>query len=556
MTLRDDNIQKLTTTKVDVLVIGAGINGAVSAAALAAHDCRVAIIDRGDFASFTSQESSNLVWGGIKYLENYEFLLVRKLCKSRNHLLKNYPSMIKEIRFFAPIEKNVKIEHSVPVVMAGIWLYWSMGNGQTRRPRLLSNETLKKEEPSLNMDRFQGGVEYSDAFLLEHDSRFVFNFVKSAMDHGGIAANYIEATSSTRNSEGLWQTKFLDLEKGTSGTIESRIVINAAGPFVDSLNGKNRIASSAQHVFSKGIHLIVKRIAKPKHVLTFFDDQDRLFFVIPLGPVSVIGTTDTPMNNPHAEVTQEDRNYVIDNINRRMCFDEPLTLADIISERCGVRPLAIAKEKPSIPAVETASQTDAMAGKKWYALSRKHILDIDAEQNYLSILGGKLTDCLNVGEEIVDAVRNMGVQVASAPVRWYGEPPESERVRFYQAADKENLEGFRLGDTFEPLKERLWRRYGLAAFELLEKVKNDRQAQRSYLPGAAYLTCELEYQARTEMITKLEDFVRRRTRLELILGHQAVIDLPGLKEVCSILFGTQGEAKLNEYIRKKVGNDE
>ena len=106
--LRDNNIKKLPQDVYDVLIIGGGINGAVSAAALAAKGAKVALIDKGDFAGFTSSNSSNLAWGGIKYLEGHEYNLVNKLCKSRNHLMRSYPSTVKEIRFFTSIQKGFR----------------------------------------------------------------------------------------------------------------------------------------------------------------------------------------------------------------------------------------------------------------------------------------------------------------------------------------------------------------------------------------------------------------------------------------------------------------
>ena len=118
--LRKSNIQKLPQKTFDVLIIGGGINGAVSAAALAAKGAKVALIDKGDFAGFTSSNSSNLAWGGIKYLESHEYGLVNKLCKSRNHLMRSYPSTVKEIRFFTSIQKySNKFSFSVSVCFYG-----------------------------------------------------------------------------------------------------------------------------------------------------------------------------------------------------------------------------------------------------------------------------------------------------------------------------------------------------------------------------------------------------------------------------------------------------
>src|SRR5210317_1030728 len=132
MKRRQENIQKLKTTTFDVLIIGGGMNGAVCAAALAARGARVALIDSRDFAGFTSQYSSNLIWGGIKYMESYEFRLVNNLCKSRNELLRSFPSTVTEIRFLSTLSKKTRIP--AWLMFIGTWIYWFFGRGQTRTP--------------------------------------------------------------------------------------------------------------------------------------------------------------------------------------------------------------------------------------------------------------------------------------------------------------------------------------------------------------------------------------------------------------------------------------
>jgi glycerol-3-phosphate dehydrogenase len=140
--LRESNIQKLQQGIYDVLIIGSGINGAVSAAALSGKGARVALIDQRDFAGFTSQQSSNLAWGGIKYLESHDYSLVRKLCLSRNHLIRHYPSRVQEIRFFSTIDKGFRFH---PLFLwAGTWVYWLFGNGFTKIPRLF----FKRRHPA------------------------------------------------------------------------------------------------------------------------------------------------------------------------------------------------------------------------------------------------------------------------------------------------------------------------------------------------------------------------------------------------------------------------
>ncbi len=537
MRLRNNHLANLKNNHFDVLIIGSGINGAVSAASLAARGCKVALVDMGDFGSFTSQESSNLVWGGIKYLENLEFGLVRKLCRSRNHLLDSYPSMIHESRFLSPVENRAKLFHSLPALWCGTWLYWFMGNGYTKRPAAHFKSFLKKEEPVLQLDSCYGGIEYSDARLVEHDTRFVFNFVRKAMAKGAIAVNYCKVLKSEKNEKG-WISEVEDQISGDNFAITSSLIINAAGPFVDQINKINKVKSGAKHVFSKGVHLIVPRLAKSKErVLTFFDDQDRLFFVIPLGPVSVVGTTDTPVEDADSEVTDDDIKYILENINKRLDLSTPLSKQDIISTRCGVRPLAMENQ-------EGSSETN----KSWFNLSRKHILDIKKEEKYLSIYGGKLTDCLNVGVEIAEEVTKFGITLSPDQKDWYGEPSIQKRDEFFKQADHLNLEQYAIGDTYEPLKNRLWRRYGLDAFKLLDELKNDNKNGVAFIEGAAYLKCELDLVQKREMITKLEDFLRRRTRSELILGKKGLAASPDLSAICEIFFGKDlAEEKLKEY---------
>ena len=126
MKLRQTNLAKLSQSLYDVLIIGGGINGAVAAAALTARGVKTALIDKGDFAGQTSQHSSNLAWGGIKYMESYEFPLVRKLCKSRNRLIRSYPSTVQEIRFYVAHERGFR--HGLLKLFLGTWLYWLIGS--------------------------------------------------------------------------------------------------------------------------------------------------------------------------------------------------------------------------------------------------------------------------------------------------------------------------------------------------------------------------------------------------------------------------------------------
>ncbi|PWQ96857.1 glycerol-3-phosphate dehydrogenase/oxidase [Leucothrix pacifica] len=532
MHLRNSNIERLRNDDrvFDVLVLGGGINGAVSAASLSAKGAQVALIDRGDFAGLTSSNSSNLAWGGIKYLESHEYLLVNKLCKSRNHLMRSYPSTVKEIRFLTTIADGFRFPSWF--VYLGTIFYWMIGRFFTKRPDYMSVDEIQKREPAINTDNAVGGFEYSDAYLYDNDARFVFNFIRSAMNYGCVATNYVESTGSERVN-GVWVTTARDTISGETFTIKSKALINACGPYVDKQNELVEQKTEHRHLFSKGIHLIIDQVTEEKRILTFFASDGRLFFVIPMGNKTCVGTTDTQVESPEVTVTEEDREFVLENINSLLKLDKKITKADIISERCGVRPLA-------------QKGGDGIAN--WVQLSRKHAVDVNREDQHISIFGGKTTDCINVGDEIADLVRDMGIDLPFNNFKWYGEDDDTVRDEFYHQAKLMNLDDYTVEGSSEPLTQRLWRRYGGRSLELLEDIRRDpRQAER-LMKNAEYLRCEIEYTAQYEMITKLEDFLRRRSKISQVVRHEDIIDAPGLKEACKIFFGDEAEAKLQEYI--------
>jgi glycerol-3-phosphate dehydrogenase len=530
MSLRSTNLSRLANESFDVLILGGGINGAVSAACLAARGLRVALIDRGDFAGFTSQQSSNLAWGGIKYMESFEFGLVHKLCRSRNLLIRSYPSTVQEIRFYLAHERGFR--HGLWKLHLGAWFYWLLGGFFTRPPRRLSLDDMARDEPIVGREGCDGGLEYSDAYLRDNDARFVFGFVKTALARGCAAANYVESRGARRVG-GRWQVQARDRRSGRAFPIHATLLVNACGPFVDEHNALTNIQTQHRHVFSKGIHLLVPRLTEHHRVLTFFADDGRLFFVIPMGPRTCIGTTDTRVERPETQVTPEDRRFVLENINKRLSLARPLTEADIIAERCGVRPLVVSG--------------GGGGGADWLQLSRKHAVELNAAEGHLSIFGGKLTDCLNVGEEVAAFVQQLGVALPSPREPWYGEPPPPVRRRFFLRAAAIGLDELTAPTASEPLSTRLWRRYGEDALPMLDAIEQDRGQARQIIEGAEYIRCELEYAARHEMITTLDDFLRRRSKIALVMSEEQILAAPGLLDACRILFGDQAQSRLDEY---------
>ncbi|GAC1345816.1 MAG: glycerol-3-phosphate dehydrogenase/oxidase [Myxococcales bacterium] len=533
MKLRQNNLRKLESGTFDVLVLGGGINGAVAAAALSARGAKVALIDRGDFASQTSQSSSNLAWGGIKYLESFELGLVRKLCLARNRLIRAYPSTVQEIRFFTTHQRGFR--HGLFKLLLGALFYWFIGDFFTRGPRRLSLAQMEREEPIVRLDGCDGGFEYSDAYLHDNDARFVWGFVRSALDHGGAAANYVESLGSVREGE-AWVTRARDAVAGRELRIRARVLINACGPWADAHNALTGEASAHRHVFSKGIHIIVDRLTPHRRVLTFFADDGRLFFVIPMGPKTCIGTTDTRVTAPEVAVTPEDRRFVLENINKRLRLPRPLTEADIIAERCGVRPLVV------------PARAGKESGQDWTQLSRKHVIEVDRARAHLTIFGGKITDCLNVGEEVCDHLRALGVALPFADRVWYGEPPAPVRDEYFHQARLMGLDGMTSPRSSEKLSTRLWRRYGAQALGLLDNIRADPAMAEVLIEGAEYLRGEIEHAGRREMITRLSDFLRRRSKIELVVRRDELLRAQGLREACNILFGDAADERLAEYL--------
>ena len=539
MASRDAHLARIDGGSFDVLIVGGGINGAVAAASLAGRGASVALVDRGDFGSFTSQESSNLVWGGFKYLENYEIPLVFKLCRSRNRLMRAYPDNIKEIGFLASLDETSP--YAPWFAGLGAYGYWGIGQFGTRHPRILRTETIETEEPVINTNSVRGGIEYRDAYLIDNDSRFVFSFVRSAIEAGASAANYVELVSASRDGD-RWHAELRDTDNAATYTTTARVVINAAGPFVDPLNNSWGTSTDHKIVYSKGIHLVVPRLTTTEHhrVLAFFDDTQRLFYVIPMGRRSVIGTTDTRVDEPFTKVTDEDRDFLLEQINNRLDLAKPLTKDDIISERCGVRPLVVKR---------TSGNTDTV---DWTSLSRKHAIECDRKHRVVTVFGGKLTDCLNVGEEVAQVVEELGITLEKDIHNWYGEPAKATREEFYRQARLMKLDSLRSKPDTERLTDRLWRRYGRRAFSMLEAIRDDPRMGEDIMDSADYLRVELHFQAGTEMITKLEDFMRRRSKIDLVVHKDDIRNSAGLREVAEILFGVEADRRLQEYLTTRA----
>lgn len=503
---------RLSQETFDAVVVGAGINGAVSAAALSSRGLKVLLLDQGDIASLTSQQSSNLVWGGIKYLQSYEFWLVFKLCLARARLTKNYPNRIRKIGFLAALGPNAPFGPTL--ARFGTLFYWAIGLFTTPAPRTFDRSSTIALEPKMAQKELRGSVRYFDCLLPDNDSRFVWDFARKAISFGAEVHNYLRLESAVEHS-GLWSLQLTDQRTGGRFEVTSRSVVNAAGPLVSSVLHSSSIAANTGVIFSKGIHLVVPKLTEDDRVLAFWDEQKRLFYVIPMGDRSVIGTTDTRVTDPFAPVTDEDREFVLRQINLSMNLDNPLTKDSIIAERCGVRSLVVGKNQSA-------------ASDDWHKLSRKHVIEVNAEKRFLSIFGGKLTDCLNVGNEVVAHFKKMGFELGRSQ-KWFGEDVGVMSEDFLTAVKAASS----YPESSERVATGVWRRHGSKAPAI---VAASTDGLEEVFEGTGITFTELAFVTRDEKVVYAEDLLRRRLPIAMLRSGVEIANNFKLQE----LLGREG----------------
>lgn len=411
---RSAQLEALGNHIFDVLVLGAGITGVATAHELTRRGYRTAIIDSHDFASGTSQESSQLIWGGIKYLEQGHFRLVSGLCGARNEWIQRYPERVARQPFLYPRYEHDP--HALPILMAGAWVYWLMGGGAGWPPIYRPSGSVERNAPQLRVESITGGMEYTDARMVHSDARLVLDTLFDAVDAGLTAVNYVEmheAVHTGRHAE--FEVKATDRMAGKHLGIRAHWVINTTGVWVDEVNGRLGVEPPHELLFSKGIHLVLPRIETRNKALTCVARDGRIFFVIPWGEATLVGTTDTPHREPPCRVraSREDIDYL-----RAECeakFRMKVEDADILNTKAGLRPLVKPRQ---------------MNKKDFLDLSREHKVWSDPTARVSALWGGKYTDAFPMARELADTVMRTPTQESGQiAVRPDHDLPESEAWR-------------------------------------------------------------------------------------------------------------------------------
>ncbi len=500
------NLDVFAGTEFDLLIVGGGITGAGVALDAALNGWRVALIDKGDFASATSSASSKLVHGGLRYLEHGDFRLVYEALHERRLLLRNAPHLVHPLRFVIPFYARSRVRPWKWRV--GLTLYDVLaGASNIHRSRPLSPAHLQREFPTLQTAGLLGGAEYFDAQM--DDARLCLEVVRSATELGARAANYLEAVGFEKSGGRICGVRAVDRLGGSEVVIRARQVLNATGPAVDAVCRLAGDTGGLRLQPTKGVHIVAPPLGLSAAFLLLHPADGRVFFVIPwMGvrraagapspvypPKTLVGTTDTLFREgaDTLDVTAEEVQYLLDGYNHH--FTQPLRAGDVLGSFAGLRPLL-------------------RAGTNDPAAMSREFQVFDSPSGLLSVAGGKYTTYRRMAEVITEAVaerlgrrHRRGTQDFALD----GSPPEPWG-RFEPAAVMDL--GRRHGLS-EDAARHLLRRYGRRAFDVAAYLTHDPKLAEPVAAGEPDLRAELPYQRDQEMAVRPADFLLRRTRLGL-----------------------------------------
>lgn len=475
----------------DLLVVGGGINGAGIARDAAGRGLSTLLVERDDLACATSQWSTKLVHGGLRYLEHYEFRLVGESLAEREVLLNQAPHLIEPLSFVLPHEPHLR---PAWMIRAGLFLYDRIG-GRMSLPRSFAVDLNGSRWGAGLQRRLTRGFVYADARV--DDARLVVATAMAAREKGADVRTRTRFERAER-IDGGWRATLVD-ERGHVDEVRAKAIVNAAGPWVARVLDTIAAAPASagvRHV--KGSHIVVPRVHAEDHAYILQNADGRIVFVIPYQRrYSLIGTTDVPVDAyERPEISPDETDYLIETVNRYL--DQPLARDDVVWTYSGVRPLY--DDGESDPA----------------AITRDYVLKVDAgadnaQPPVLSVYGGKLTTYRKLAEAALEQLRPY---FAGLPGAWTanavlpgGDLPNRDRHAYSDAlaARHRSLPGALVAD--------LVRRHGTRAGEVLGDAKSTGDLGREFVE---HLTeREVDYMLRHEWARRADDILWRRTKCGL-----------------------------------------
>jgi glycerol-3-phosphate dehydrogenase len=476
----------------DLLVLGGGITGGGVALDAALRGLRVALIDKGDFASGTSSASSKLVHGGLRYLESAAFGLVYEALHERRQLLENAPHVVRPLRFVLPFYRGARLPPWK--WRAGLTLYDLLaGQGNIRRSRPLSARQIAHAYPGLRTRGLLGGAAYFDAQM--DDARLCLEVVRSAALVGACVCNYVEAVELPASAGGVHAVRAVDRAGGGELLVRARQVLNATGPWVDAVCRLAGDPSGPKLEPTKGVHVLAPSRDLDSAFLLLHPADGRVFFVIPWMGKTLLGTTDTfSTAGPDAlRVEPADVEYLLAGFNHY--FEPGLRPEGLCGRFAGLRPLI--RSRPGQPS----------------SLSREFRL-FAGPSGLLSVAGGKYTTYRHMAETVTDEVlRRLGRKAACRTQHFpLDGAPRQPWARFAPAAAALLRERYRLSPESA---RHLVDRYGRHAEDVAAYLDGAPGRAAPIVEGEPDLEAELPYQREHEMALYRADHLLRRTRLGL-----------------------------------------
>lgn len=521
-------IDTLRSKELDILVIGGGIVGTGSALDAATRGLRVGLVEARDWASGTSSRSSKLVHGGIRYLEQLDFRLVREALIERGLLLQRIaPHLVKPVRFLYPLTKPV---FERLYIGAGMLLYDLFSYTGGRPPgvphhRHLTKRQLLRAAPSLANDAFRGGLTYYDAQV--DDARYVANLARTASFYGAHVASRVRVEGFLKVGERVVGVTAHDLESGERFEIRARQVVNATGAWTDDTQAMVGERGQFKVRASKGVHLVVPRDRFQSKLGLLLRTEKSVLFVIPWGRHWLIGTTDTDwdLDKAHPAATAADIDYLLEHVNKVLAV--PLTRDDVEGVFAGLRPLLSGE----------SDQTSK--------LSREHIV-AHSVPGLVVVAGGKWTTYRVMAKDAID-------EAVAALDGKYSESITQDVALLgaegYRAAWNKRSKIARAFGVHKVRIEHLLNRYGVLTDELLDLIRERPELQEP-LPGADdYIAAEVVYAATHEGALHLEDVLARRTRISIEAWDRGVSAAPVAAALMATELGWDADRTNHEVAR-------
>jgi glycerol-3-phosphate dehydrogenase len=497
------NLQTLTPQPFDLIVIGGGINGAATARDGALRGLKTLILDKGDFGSGTTSWSSRLIHGGLRYLEYFEFPLVRESLHEREVLLRNAPHLAKPLQMTIPIYRSGS--RSYRIIQVGMVLYDVLSYDKTLpNHRMLSRSSTRQLFRAMDADELAGSAQYYDG-QAEHAERLCFENILDAQQAGATVLNYAQVEDihlANRRITALTCRDLLSDDIFAVTTHDKTVVVNTSGPWVDEVCGLSQApVSQGQKIGgTKGSHIIVDTFpGAPGSALYVEAKSDgRPFFIIPWLGQYLIGTTDERYSGSLDNIKADDAevDYLLKETNAVLPAAH-LTRADVRFTYAGVRPLPYAE------------------GKKAGSISRAHILhdhSPEGAENLISLIGGKLTTHRQVGEEFVNAAfRKRGEPVPPCPTHRRSLPGaillDDDRVGQWHDRYRHRIH--------TAVLDHLIGIYGARTADLLALIDDHPALAEPIVDYAHDIQAQIVFAVQQEMAHTMVDILRRRTTVAM-----------------------------------------